>query len=43
MIEKRYLRSIRLLAECMQLFEKSSSQRVRAIGFTDSQFDVITA
>ena len=41
MLEKRYLRSIRLLAECMQLFEKSSSQRVRAIGFTDSQFDVI--
>jgi MarR family 2-MHQ and catechol resistance regulon transcriptional repressor len=40
-MNKRYLRSIRLLAECMQLFEKSSSQRVRALGFTDSQFDII--
>ncbi|WMW79959.1 MarR family transcriptional regulator [Undibacterium cyanobacteriorum] len=41
MLEKRYLRSIRLLAECMQLFEKGSSRRVRAMGFTDSQFDII--
>lgn len=41
MIEKRYLRSIRLLSECMQLFEKGSSRRVRAMGFTDSQFDII--
>jgi MarR family 2-MHQ and catechol resistance regulon transcriptional repressor len=41
MMNKRYLRSIRLLAECMQLFEKSSSQRVRALGFTESQFDII--
>lgn len=40
-MNKRYLRSIRLLAECMQLFEKSSSQRVRALGFTESQFDII--
>lgn len=41
MLEKRYLRSIRLLSECMQLFEKGSSKRVRALGFTDSQFDII--
>lgn len=41
MIEKRYLRSIRLLAECMQLFEKASAKRVRAMGFTESQFDII--
>ncbi len=41
MIEKRYLRSIRLLAECMQLFEKHSSKRVRAFGLTSAQFDII--
>ncbi len=41
MIEKRYLRSIRLLAECMQSFEKTSSSHIRALGFTDSQFDII--
>ncbi|MDO8654064.1 MAG: MarR family transcriptional regulator [Undibacterium sp.] len=40
-MDKRYLRSIRLLAECMQLFEKSSSARVRSCGFTESQFDII--
>lgn len=40
-MEKRYLRSIRLLAECMQLFEKASSRNVRAHGFTESQFDII--
>ena len=41
MLEKRYLRSIRLLSECMQLFEKLSSKRVRSLGFTESQFDII--
>lgn len=41
MLEKRYLRSIRLLSECMQLFEKTSAKRVRAMGFTESQFDII--
>lgn len=40
-MNKRYLRSIRLLAECMQLFEKSSAARVRAHGFTEAQFDII--
>jgi MarR family 2-MHQ and catechol resistance regulon transcriptional repressor len=40
-MNKRYLRSIRLLSECMQLFEKTSSVRVRAHGFTESQFDII--
>ena len=40
-MEKRYLRSIRLLAECMQLFEKSSSRLVRSLGYTDAQFDII--
>lgn len=40
-MDKRFLRSIRLLAECMQIFEKESSKRVRAFGLTDSQFDII--
>jgi MarR family 2-MHQ and catechol resistance regulon transcriptional repressor len=40
-MDKRYLRSIRLLAECMQMFEKNSSARLRAFGFTESQFDII--
>lgn len=40
-MNKRYLRSIRLLAECMQLFEKSSKARVRVHGFTEAQFDII--
>ncbi|GGX14272.1 MarR family winged helix-turn-helix transcriptional regulator [Undibacterium macrobrachii] len=40
-MDKRYLRSIRLLAECMQLFEKSSAKRVKALGLTESQFDII--
>lgn len=40
-MDKRYLRSIRLLAECMQIFEKNSSARVRSFGFTESQFDII--
>ena len=40
-MDKRYLKSIRLLAECMQLFEKKTSAKVRALGFTESQFDII--
>jgi MarR family 2-MHQ and catechol resistance regulon transcriptional repressor len=40
-MDKRYLRSIRLLSECMQLFGKSSAKRVKALGFTESQFDII--
>lgn len=40
-MRKRYLRSIRLLAECMQLFEQSSSRNVRLFGLTHSQFDII--
>ncbi|MES2070193.1 MAG: MarR family transcriptional regulator [Pseudomonadota bacterium] len=38
---ERFLRSVRLLAECMQSFEKSSAQNVRQLGFTHSQFDII--
>ena len=40
-MRKRYLRSIRLLAECMQLFEQASSRNVREFGLTHSQFDII--
>jgi DNA-binding MarR family transcriptional regulator len=40
-MNKRYLRSIRLLAECMQLFEKFSGAHVRRLGLTAAQFDVI--
>ena len=40
-MDKRYLRSVRLLAECMQLFEKRSSANVRRCGLTESQFDII--
>lgn len=38
---KRFLRSIRLLAECMQAFEHSSALNVRQFGLTHSQFDII--
>jgi len=38
---KRYLRSIRLLSECMQLFELASSRNVKQFGLTHSQFDII--
>jgi DNA-binding MarR family transcriptional regulator len=38
---ERYLRSIRLLAECMQSFERASGDNVRRLGFTHSQFDII--
>ncbi|MFZ6657275.1 MarR family winged helix-turn-helix transcriptional regulator [Undibacterium sp. TJN19] len=38
---ERYLRSIRLLSECMQLFEQASGRNVRKLGFTHSQFDII--
>jgi MarR family transcriptional regulator, 2-MHQ and catechol-resistance regulon repressor len=38
---ERYLKSIRLLAECMQGFERVSGQHVRAHGLTHAQFDII--
>jgi len=38
---KRYLKSIRLLAECMQLFEHTAGRRAHQLGFTHSQFDII--
>jgi MarR family 2-MHQ and catechol resistance regulon transcriptional repressor len=38
---ERYLKSIRLLAECMQCFERISSDHVRQSGLTHAQFDII--
>ena len=38
---ERYLKSIRLLAECMQGFERLSGQHVRECGLTHAQFDII--
>jgi MarR family 2-MHQ and catechol resistance regulon transcriptional repressor len=38
---ERYLKSIRLLAECMQGFERLSSEHVRQHGLTHAQFDII--
>lgn len=41
MMKARYLRSIRLLAECYQAFEALSSLHVRTLGLTPAQFDII--
>ena len=38
---ERYLTSIRLLAECMQGFERVSGESVRGCGLTHAQFDII--
>ncbi len=39
---ERYLRSIRLLAECYHAFERQSGANIRArTGLTPSQFDII--
>lgn len=38
---ERYLKSIRLLAECMQGFERLSAEHVRSSGLTHPQFDII--
>src|SRR6476661_7467615 len=38
---ERYLRSVRLLAECMQGFERFSGESVRQCGLTHAQFDII--
>ncbi|TFW33792.1 MarR family winged helix-turn-helix transcriptional regulator [Massilia horti] len=38
---ERYLKSIRLLAECMQGFERFSGESVRRSGLTHAQFDII--
>lgn len=38
---ERYLKSVRLLAECMQGFERFSGESVRECGLTHAQFDII--
>lgn len=38
---ERYLTSVRLLAECMQSFERVSNDAVRRHGLTHAQFDII--
>jgi DNA-binding MarR family transcriptional regulator len=38
---ERYLKSVRLLAECMQSFERCSADHVRQHGLTHPQFDII--
>lgn len=38
---ERYLKSVRLLAECMQGFERVSGESVRKSGLTPAQFDII--
>jgi DNA-binding MarR family transcriptional regulator len=38
---ERYLRSVRLLAQCMQGFERLSGDAVRGCGLTPAQFDII--
>ena len=38
---ERYLKSVRLLAECLQGFERFSGETVRRCGLTPAQFDII--
>jgi MarR family transcriptional regulator, 2-MHQ and catechol-resistance regulon repressor len=38
---ERYLKSVRLLAECIQGFERFSGESVRRSGLTHAQFDII--
>jgi DNA-binding MarR family transcriptional regulator len=38
---ERYLKSVRLLAQCMQGFERFSGDSVRRHGLTHAQFDII--
>ena len=38
---ERYLKSVRLLAECLQGFERFSGDAVRRCGLTHAQFDII--
>ncbi len=38
---RRFLRSVRLLAQCYQGFERLSGRHVRALGLTPAQFDIV--
>jgi len=39
--KERFLRSIRLLAECYHAFERLSGSHIRTLGLTPPQFDII--
>lgn len=41
MKKERYMRSIRLLAECFHTFEQISASHVRTLKLTTAQFDII--
>ncbi|WP_151636766.1 MarR family winged helix-turn-helix transcriptional regulator [Noviherbaspirillum aerium] len=41
MKKERYLRSIRLLAECFHAFQHISDTHVRTLGLTSPQFDIL--
>lgn len=38
---ERFLRSVRLLAQCYQAFEQASGRHVRELGLTPPQFDIV--
>jgi DNA-binding MarR family transcriptional regulator len=40
-MKERFLRSVRLLAECYHAFEQLSCAHVRALNLTPAQFDII--
>ncbi|HEY5801761.1 MAG TPA: MarR family transcriptional regulator [Burkholderiaceae bacterium] len=40
-MRERYLRSLRLLAQCLQGFERHSNEAVRRFGLTAAQFDIV--
>ncbi len=41
MAKERFLRSLRLLAEAYQAFERLSGRHVRELGLTPAQFDIV--
>jgi DNA-binding MarR family transcriptional regulator len=41
MKKERYLRSIRLLAECFHAFQQISDAHIRKLGLTPPQFDIL--
>ena len=41
MLNKRFLRSVRLLAQCYQSFERLSGRHLRELGLTPAQFDTV--
>ena len=40
-VKERFLRSLRLLAEAYQAFERLSGRHVRELGLTPAQFDIV--